>query len=289
MIVVAGGGGTLGRFVVEELRAAAVPVRVLVRDVARARGLLGADVQVVGVDVRDRDGVRAAVRGATEVVSAVHGFLGGRGAGPASVDRDGNANLVAAARDTGAAMVLTSIVGAGPNSPLELFQMKYAAEQQLRESAVPWTVVRATAFFESWIQVLRETSHRSGRALVFGRGQQPIAFVSARDVAVVLARAALGGSLGGQLLEVGGPQRLTMTALAKAVQLTAGYDGEPRHLPRLMLRAMALTAGAVSPVRARQARTALVMDTTDLSAGARPVSELVEGAVSTGLAQVLGS
>ncbi len=289
MIVVAGGSGTLGRFVVEELRARGASVRALVRDAVRARAVLGQEVEVVGVDVRDREGVRAGVRGATVVISAVHGFLGGRGAGPAAVDRDGNANLVAAARDAGAAIVLTSIVGAAADSPLELFRMKHAAEQLLGDSTVPWTVVRATAFFETWIQVLRKTSDRSGRVLVFGRGQQPIPFVSARDVAVLLASAALGGSLRGQVLEVGGPQRLTMTALAKAVQATAGYGGEPRHLPRLVLRTMALAADPVSPARARQARTAFVMDTMDLAGGARPVAELVPGEVSTSLAQVLGS
>ena len=289
MIVVAGGSGTLGRFVVEELRARGASVRALVRDAVRARAVLGQEVEVVGVDVRDREGVRAGVRGATVVISAVHGFLGGRGAGPAAVDRDGNANLDAAARDAGAAIVLTSIVGAAADSPLELFRMKHAAEQLLGDSTVPWTVVRATAFFETWIQVLRKTSDRSGRVLVFGRGQQPIPFVSARDVAVLLASAALGGSLRGQVLEVGGPQRLTMTALAKAVQATAGYGGEPRHLPRLVLRTMALAADPVSPARARQARTAFVMDTMDLAGGARPVAELVPGEVSTSLAQVLGS
>ena len=289
MIVVAGGSGTLGRFVVEELRARGASVRALVRDAVRARAVLGQEVEVVGVDVRDREGVRAGVRGATVVISSVHGFLGGRGAGPAAVDRDGNANLVAAARDAGAAIVLTSIVGAAADSPLELFRMKHAAEQLLGDSTVPWTVVRATAFFETWIQVLRKTSDRSRRVLVFGRGQQPIPFVSARDVAVLLASAALGGSLRGQVLEVGGPQRLTMTALAKAVQATAGYGGEPRHLPRLVLRTMALAADPVSPARARQARTAFVMDTMDLAGGARPVAELVPGEVSTSLAQVLGS
>ena len=56
--------------------------------------------------------VAAAVAGVEVVVSAVHGFVGPGGVSPATVDRDGNANLTDAAKAAGAGMVLMSIVGA---------------------------------------------------------------------------------------------------------------------------------------------------------------------------------
>jgi NADH dehydrogenase len=72
-----------------------------------------------------------------------------------------------------------SIVGASADSPFELFRMKHAAEAHLAASGVPATVVRATAFIELWLDLLRTTAGSSGRPLVFGRGNNPINFVSA--------------------------------------------------------------------------------------------------------------
>ena len=93
--------------------------------------------------------LQRAVDGADVVVSAVHGFAGPGGVSPASVDRDGNRHLVDAAVRAGATVILMSVVGAAPDSPMELFRMKYAAEQHLRARGTPWTIVRSTAFLET--------------------------------------------------------------------------------------------------------------------------------------------
>lgn len=263
MIVVAGGSGLLGRHVVTDLLSQGERVRVLVRDAERAKALLGEGVDVVAVDVRRADGLDALVAEASAVVSAVHGFLGGRGAGPVEVDQRGNANLVAAAAATGAAFVLVSVLGASPDSPLELFRAKHEAEHQLRCGTTPWTIVRAGAYLETWLAILAQTAGTSGRPLIFGRGRQPIAFVSATDVAAVVSRAATDATLRGQVIEIAG-EPLTMTELAHALQSARGWHGSPRHLPRQMLRTLAVLARPVSPAFARKNHTALAMDTTVL-------------------------
>ena len=70
-----------------------------------------------------------------------------------------------------------SVVGASADSPMELFRCKHAAEAHLRGSGVAWTIVRATAFVELWIDILGSTA-TPGRPVVFGRGDNPINFVS---------------------------------------------------------------------------------------------------------------
>ncbi len=269
MIVIAGGSGTLGRLLTSDLLARGHEVRVLVRDPVRARAALGEDVEIVTGDVRVPAGLAPALAGASVVVSAVHGFLGGRGAGPAEVDDRGNANLIAAAAAAGASVVLVSVFGASPNSPIDLFRAKYAAEQHLRGSGTPWTIVRAGPFLDTWWAVLTTTAGRSGRPLVFGRGDQPIPFVSAADVATVVSRAATDSTLRGRVIDVVGDP-ITMTALAHAVREAHGWQGAPRHLPRTLLRTLAVLARPFSPALARQNRTALAMDTGLLSAAAVP-------------------
>lgn len=260
MILVAGGSGRLGTLLVQRLVARSVSVRVLTRSRARASQFANLPVEIVEGDVRSAADVERAVDGTNMVVSAIHGFMGPGGISPASVDRDGNRHLVEAAARAGAAVILVSVVGASPDSPMELFRMKYAAEQHLRASGTPWTIVRGTAFLESWIEMISQTADGSGRALVFGRGANPINFVTIGDVVEVIDRVIDDPAVRGQIIEVGGPDDFTMEQFARAVQ-PAGPSVAPRHVPTAVLKVMALILRPLSPGRARQAIAALAMET----------------------------
>ncbi len=262
MIAVAGGSGRLGTRLVGRLVDRGLQVRVLTRDPARARHLAGCADEIVPCDVRDRASMPSALQGVSTVVSAVHGFAGPGRVSPKSVDRDGNANLVDAAAKVEADVVLMSVVGAAPQHPMELFRAKHAAEEQLRASGVRWTIVRATAFVELWAEIM-------SKPIVFGRGENPINFVSVDDVAAVLERAVIDASLRGRVIEVGGPQNSTFNELAELLQQVRGRPAKVRHVPRGLLRALAPFA--------RQPRAAVAMDTIDMTfdaAAARALAEL---------------
>ena len=259
MIVIVGGSGLLGRQVVKDLLLRGEQVRVLVRDTAHARAVLGDDVEVCEGDVRQAH-LSETVGGASVVVSAVHGFLGGRGAGPSDIDRRGNANLIDAAATVGASVVLVSVIGAAADSALELFRAKHAAEQHLLASGVPWTIVRAAPFMETWLSILAQTAGRSGRPVIFGRGDQPIAFVSATDVAVIVSRAATDMTLRGQVVHMAG-EPVSMVEIAHALQAARGWNGTVRRVPRPVLRGLAALARPVNPAFARKSRAATEMDT----------------------------
>lgn len=263
MILVAGGSGHLGSLLVQRLAAAGAPVRVLTRVRARAAHLRDAAIEIVEGDVRVASDVQRAVNGARVVVSAVHGFAGPGGVSPASIDRDGNRHLIDAAARAGATVILMSVVGASSGHPIELFRMKDAAERHLRASGTPWTIVRSTAFLETWIDLMVQTADRAGRVVVFGRGENPINFVSVRDVARIVERVIADPGARGQTLEVGGLENITFNRLAAAVQ-TAGPDVAPRHVPRSVLRTMSMVLRPFWPERARQTAAALVLDTIDM-------------------------
>jgi uncharacterized protein YbjT (DUF2867 family) len=261
VILVAGGTGRLGTELVRRLVDRGESVRVLTRDPERATHLPAVDV-VVG-DVRRAGDVAAAVRGVEAVVSAVHGFTG-RGVSPASVDRDGNACLIRAAAAVRAHIVLLSVVGASSAHPIELFRMKAAAEDLLRQTTVPWTIVRAGAFLELHQDLMRRTAGRFGRPVVFGRGHNRIAFASVPDVAATVDRALADSSYRGRVVEVTSAT-LTFDELAARLEPELGPGSRrPRHVPRPVLRLLA-TAGGTVP--GRQAAAALVMDTEEFTAG----------------------
>ena len=281
MILVAGGTGTLGTRLVPRLAEAGHVVRVLTRDPARAQHLAGPGVQVVCGDVRDPAQVAQAVRGAGTVISAVHGFAGPGRVSPATVDRAGNAHLIGAAARAGATFVLVSVVGAGPAHPIGLFRAKRAAEEMLRASGIPWTIVRATAFMEPWATIMGRMLETSGKIVVFGRGDNPVNFVSATDVAALVERAVTAPGLRGQVLEIGGPDNLTFNQVAAILQETTGRHATVRHIPRPALRVMASLTAGIKPALARQARAALAMDTIDMTFDPTATRRAVRGLPDT--------
>lgn len=287
MILVAGGSGRLGSLVVDLLRAQLLPVRVLTRDRVRAAHL-GERVEIVIGDVRDPSSLSAALEGVDVVISAVHGFMGVGAVSPASVDRDGNTNLIDRAKTAGAELVLVSVVGASPDSPMELFRMKHAAEMRAKASGVPTTIVRSTSFLELWLELLRDTAKKSGRPVVFGRGANPINFVSVHDVARLVERAVTDGSMRGETVEIGGPENLTFNQLAEAIQTADGRSGTARHVPPQMLRLMANTVGRVNVRLGRQVRAALAMDRLDLRFDTNAIHARFPDLPTTTLADVIG-
>jgi len=268
-ILVAGGTSRLGAPLVQRLVLDGHAVRVLSRD--PRRGIhLAASVEMFVGDVRDEAALKAAVAGCETVVSAIHGFVGVGRPSPEAIDRDGNRILIRAASAAGANhFVLVSVHGAAPDHPMSLHRAKYAAEQALRESGIGFTIVRPTAFLETWLDVIGGPLAADGHALVFGPGRNPINLVSVRDVAELVALVACK-SPSNEIVEIGGPENLGFVTLAERLIDAGGKLGRIKHIPLFALRALSVLARPFSPVFARQARAAVVMNTRDMTFDTSP-------------------
>jgi uncharacterized protein YbjT (DUF2867 family) len=150
VVLVAGATGKTGAPLMKILQAEGYAVRALVRDRAKS-GDLGADVEVVEGDVTKPETLAAATKGADYVVSTIGASSAQPPNNPENVDYGGVANLAKAAKAAGAKhVVLMSSIGAGdenPATPLNrMFGMvllwKGKGEQALRDSGVPYTIVR---------------------------------------------------------------------------------------------------------------------------------------------------
>lgn len=100
-----------------------------------------------------------------------------------------------------------------------------------------------------------------GPALVFGRADNPINFVSVHDVATLVERALTDPALRGQSIDLPGADNITLEQLA----LHLGAN-KIRHVPRGALRLLSAVARPWAPAVARQAQAALIMDTNDMTA-----------------------
>jgi uncharacterized protein YbjT (DUF2867 family) len=276
MIAIAGGTGRLGTQLVTRLAGRGLQVRVITREPARGAHLAHLPIEIVKGDVRDKTTISSALEGVRTVVSAVHGFAGPGRVSPATVDREGNANLIDAAAALDVDVILVSLVGASPDHPMELFRAKHAAEQYLKASSARWTIVRATAFIEMWAEIMK-------KPIVFGRGENPINFVSVSDVAAAVEQAVIDPDLRGKAVDVGGPSNLTFNQLAELLQQTRGGPSKVHHVPRTVLRLMAPLS--------RQVRAAIAMDTIDLTFQAPPRDDRGEQPMTdaqTALNQAIG-
>ncbi|GAA1967138.1 SDR family oxidoreductase [Microbacterium deminutum] len=259
MILVVGGTGRLGRLVVEDL-AVGSDVRVLARHATASVPLLSRSVHLVDGDIRDPATVTAAAHGVSCIVVASHGVESRERNGLATVDELGSRAVVSAAQRVGCSIVLVSSVGAAPDAALPLARTKWSAEQVVRGSGVPWTIVRATAFAQTWAMILSRSAGRSGRPAIIGGGEAAHRFVDVRDVAAVVARVATDDSLRGRILQVCGPEGLTVSQLAVLVQQANSWHGSPRYLPVPLARMIAASLALFRADLARKVSLGIAMN-----------------------------
>ena len=252
-VVIAGGTGRLGRLLVDRFRARGEEVRVLSRAPEHAG------------DVRDPLALDRALAGARVVISAFSAF-GMQGVTPRRVDWEGNANLVAAAEKHGVGrFVLVSALRASADHPMELARMKHLAEQRLIASKLSWTILRPSTFTETFQMVLCAPLLEKGKTVVFGRAENPVNFVSAHDVAKFVELAANEAALAGEVLEIGGPENLSLVQFVETFRSAVGATGSVKHIPRFMMRFLSQAARPFRPTFARMVQAGVVMDTTDMS------------------------
>jgi uncharacterized protein YbjT (DUF2867 family) len=264
MVLIAGGTGRLGTRVVELLTKRQMQVRVLTRDRARAAHLPEA-VEVVEGDVRDFGSLPGAVAGAQTVISSIQG-LDDRRSSPEATDRDGNRNLIEAAKEAGVDhFIFVSALGTGPDHPMAIQRAKYEAEQILKQSGLDWTIIRPPAFMEFWAVLVGKPLLETGRTRVFGGGNNPVNFVSISDVAKAVEMAVVDPDLRGVELDMGGPENLTVNQVVEIFERVSGKKAKVSHVPLLAMRLMSVLMRPINPAMARLTQAGILMDTTDMT------------------------
>ncbi len=200
-LLVTGGTGTLGRLVVARLRSAGREVRVLSR---RSRPPVDGVEYVVGDLVKD-DGIADAVKGVSVVVHCASDKKG---------DEEAARNLVRAAATQSPAphLVHVSIVGVDGLS-FGYFRSKLASERVVADSGLPWTLLRATQFYDLILAGVQKAARLPVVPVPSGFPVQP---VDADEVAARLVELALGEPAG-RVGDLGGPR------VSSAAELIGGY------------------------------------------------------------------
>ncbi len=211
-ILVTGGTGTLGRHVVSRLRDAGCEVRVLTRNSRPAAD----GIRFVTGDLAKVDHLRPAVDGVAVIVHCASSTKG---------DVEATRNLVRAAASSPPLphVVFISIVGVD-TLPWGYMRSKLEAERVVADSGLPWTVLRATQFYDFVLRGAQRMARLPVIPVPSGFRVQPI---DPDDVAARLVELALGDPAG-RVPDLGGPQESTWDAMLR-VYLRA------RHARRLIV------------------------------------------------------
>lgn len=145
---VAGATGETGRRIVQELIARNIPVRALVRDLEKARGILSPEVELVVGDILQPESLTTALGDSTVVLCATGAKPSFDPTGPYKVDFEGTKNLVDAAKTKGIEhfVLVSSLCTSQLFHPLNLFWLillwKKQAEEYIQKSGLTYTIVR---------------------------------------------------------------------------------------------------------------------------------------------------
>ena len=284
-------GGT--GFVGSNLRAALAdrPVRLLVRDAARAERLRGPNVEFVKGDVTRPESLRGAIDGCDAVIHLV-GIIEESGPGAGSFDtviRQGTENVLAEAQRAGVGhFVHMSALGATDDPDLPYMQAKWRAEGAVRASALPWTIVRPSVVFgpgDGFINPLALLV-KSPITPVVGDGQSRFMPVAIGEVAEIFAATPGRTERQGQTFELGGGKIYTFEQMLDAIGNELGKHHPRVKVPVPLISAVVrlskpLPKALRPPVTTEQLKMLKSNNTTDHSATGtllgRPALALEDG------------
>jgi uncharacterized protein YbjT (DUF2867 family) len=276
MILIVGASGSLGQAVARRALQACLPVRALSRQPeARLADLKSAGAEVVAGDLRDPESLRRACDGVTQVIASVHSIFGRGAERSALVDDKGHRDLIDVARAAGVTcFCYISARGAAPDHPSAFLRYKYAVEQYLQASGLPFTIIRPTAFLETHAYtLLGQPILEKGKTTIFGQGTGRRNFVAVDNVADLVMRALADPEAVGQIIEIGGPpeNNLTNKEVAALFEKAAGRPAKISHVPRGLLRVMSPLLRPLHPGLSQVMALALHDDMHDTSFDAGPL------------------
>ena len=227
-VFVTGGTGFVGRAVVQALRAEGCAVRCLVRR-GSERDLRGVGaIERIEGDVMSRQSLDQGMAGCDAVIHLV-GIIREHPSIGATFERvhtQGTINVLEAAAAVGARRyVHMSALGTRAGARSRYHQTKWAAEEAVRASPVPWTIFRPSIIYgrgDGFVTLLARMIQRLPVVPVIGAGRQRLQPLPVTHVAEGFVRALMLDATVKHTYEVGGPEPVTMVDLIDRVAAAMG-------------------------------------------------------------------
>ena len=240
MILVAT-AGKVGGEAARLLAARGEPVRVLVRDPAKAPALERAGIAVAVGDLDVPETLGKALAGVSSVILV----------SPAVPAQE--INVIDAAARAGASHVVKITSKASADSPIARRRGQAAIEAALTASGLSWTMLRSNAYMQNFLMMAPAIAKTDSFAAATGDGR--IGHIDARDVAEVAAEiAAAPAPHAGKTYWPTGPEALSSAEVAEVLTKVLGREITFRPVTFAEQEQAMISAGLPEPVAEDNAR-----------------------------------
>jgi len=243
MILVTGGTGFVGGHLIRRLRQEGLPVRALARHPDRVQPLKDLGVEVVPGDISDKVSLEKAAEGIERVIHLVGIIQETPGVTFRGVHVEGTRNVIEAARKTGVRHFFhQSALGTRPGAKSEYHRTKWEAEELIRQSGIPHTILRPSLIYgpgDKFTIRLSEMLKLAPVMPVIGSGKYRVQPIYIDDVVSCMVKVVIGDAFLNEIYEIGGPDQLTYEEVTKAIAEAMGLKRPAVHVPLFFMKPIA--------------------------------------------------
>jgi NAD(P)H dehydrogenase (quinone) len=242
-VVVTGATGQLGRLVIESLLNRGVPAGEIVatgRSLDKIKDFADRGVRTVASDYNDPESLRAAFAGADKVLLISASDPGQRVAQ--------HTNAIEAAKAAGVGQIVYTSIPRGEDSTLILAADHQATEAVLRESGIPFTLLRNSWYHENYTAQIPTFVERG--VILGSAGDGQVSGATRADYAEAAAAVLTGDDHAGKVYELGGDEAFTQAELAAEISAQTGKTVTYQDVPVADYQKILLDAGLPEPVAA---------------------------------------
>lgn len=224
MILVVGATGLVGGMITRTLLEQGRTVRMLVRPGSTYQGFVDRGAGPSLGDLKDPDSLARALRGVDVIITTASAGSRGGVDTAQTVDREGNRNLIEAARAANVKqLIFVSALIATVDHPVPIPRAKAETELTLRNSGLAYTIVAANGIMDVMLPLVVGDRLQAGQAVTLvGEGRRRHSFVAARDVAAFAVAAVDNSAARDRRIAVGGPDAVSWRDIVAAYERAAG-------------------------------------------------------------------
>lgn len=242
-VFLTGGTGFVGRQIIKDLLLKGYSIRCLVRKGSEQKIPLK-DVRIESVygDIRNKESLRGLLKESEAVIHLV-GIIRefpGKNITFHKIHSLGAKNLIETAhQEKVKQFILMSALGADINASTSYYKTKGEAEEYLKASGLPFTIIRPSIIFGTEDQFVNTFAHmirKSPFIPIIGNGQYQLQPISVKNVSEAFVRSLESPQAKNRSFDAGGPHRLTFDKIIDLIGEALKKKVRKIHLPVVILK-----------------------------------------------------